>query len=116
MSSASSGQSPQSYTEYRTPTHEQIARRAYAIWEEAGRPEGRSVEHWLAAERELLFPSGVDQELKHEVPQTPPPTAGTPQGPGPLGTKPATKPAPRADVMDRSSTEPPPAGGTGRPA
>jgi hypothetical protein len=26
--------------------------RAYAIWEAEGRPEGRAMDHWLAAERE----------------------------------------------------------------
>jgi Protein of unknown function (DUF2934) len=28
----------------------QTRNRAYAIWEAEGRPEGRAVEHWLAAE------------------------------------------------------------------
>lgn len=32
--------------------HERISRRAYQMWEEAGRPEGRSDEYWLRAERE----------------------------------------------------------------
>ena len=27
--------------------------RAYQIWEEEGRPEGREIEHWLQAEGEL---------------------------------------------------------------
>jgi Protein of unknown function (DUF2934) len=27
--------------------------RAYLIWEREGRPEGREVEHWLTAEREV---------------------------------------------------------------
>jgi hypothetical protein len=27
--------------------------RAYLIWEREGRPEGKEVEHWLAAEREI---------------------------------------------------------------
>ncbi len=35
------------------PTHEAIARRAHAIWEAAGRPEGADWEHWFQAEREL---------------------------------------------------------------
>ena len=34
-------------------TREKIARRAHAIWEEEGRPEGRAAEHWLRAEAEL---------------------------------------------------------------
>ena len=32
---------------------EKIARRAQAIWEEEGRPQGRAEEHWLRAEAEL---------------------------------------------------------------
>ena len=30
-----------------------IRARAYARWEEEGRPEGRAMEHWLAAERDV---------------------------------------------------------------
>jgi Protein of unknown function (DUF2934) len=30
-----------------------IRERAFAIWEEEGRPEGKSVAHWLRAEAEL---------------------------------------------------------------
>lgn len=29
-----------------------ISERAYAIWHEEGRPEGKNLEHWLRAERE----------------------------------------------------------------
>ncbi len=36
-----------------TLAHEDIAARARAIWENAGRPEGRDTEYWLQAEREL---------------------------------------------------------------
>jgi hypothetical protein len=32
---------------------EKIAERARRIWEEQGRPEGRDLEHWLEAERQL---------------------------------------------------------------
>jgi hypothetical protein len=35
------------------PTQEQIARRAYEIFEQRGRPEGCDLEHWLEAERQL---------------------------------------------------------------
>lgn len=45
-----------------TADREEIARRAYAIWEERGRPEGQSDECWLEAERELVS-SG---EPRHE--------------------------------------------------
>jgi hypothetical protein len=32
---------------------ELISRRAYEIWEQEGRPEGRDLQHWLQAEQEL---------------------------------------------------------------
>jgi hypothetical protein len=35
------------------PTQEEIAVRAYEIYEAAGRPEGRDGDHWLEAEQEL---------------------------------------------------------------
>ena len=31
-----------------------ILERAYAIWEMEGRPEGRSLAHWLQAEQEAM--------------------------------------------------------------
>jgi hypothetical protein len=34
-----------------------IRERAYEIWRLDGRAEGKAVEHWLAAERELLSSS-----------------------------------------------------------
>ena len=34
-------------------SHENIARRAHQIWEEAGQPSGNETAHWLQAEREL---------------------------------------------------------------
>lgn len=36
------------------PRHEEVARRAYTIWERNGRPEGNEQEHWYLAERELM--------------------------------------------------------------
>ena len=36
------------------PTHEAIAKRAYELYEDSGRPGGRDVEFWLKAERELI--------------------------------------------------------------
>jgi hypothetical protein len=35
------------------PTSEEIARRAYELWQRNGCPHGRDVEHWCQAEREL---------------------------------------------------------------
>jgi hypothetical protein len=36
------------------PTYDAIAKRAYEIAEDAGFPQGRDVEFWLMAERELI--------------------------------------------------------------
>ena len=33
--------------------HEQIARRAYALWQAEGQPDGRHEEHWYRATREI---------------------------------------------------------------
>lgn len=35
------------------PTHEEIAQRAYEIFERSGRKPGRDLENWLAAESQL---------------------------------------------------------------
>ncbi|ATC63145.1 hypothetical protein CMV30_03775 [Nibricoccus aquaticus] len=32
----------------------EISLRAFSMWEEAGRPDDRSLAHWLAAEAEIL--------------------------------------------------------------
>lgn len=46
---------------------ERIRERAYVIWERAGRPEGKQVEHWLQAEAEIAGEEqGLDAELKLE--------------------------------------------------
>ena len=36
-----------------TPSHDEIARRAYQLWHEYGSPTGRDLETWLNAERQL---------------------------------------------------------------
>lgn len=33
--------------------HDAIRNRAYALWEAEGRPEGKSLDHWTQAAREL---------------------------------------------------------------
>ena len=35
------------------PQEQAIRERAYALWEQDGRPEGRSLAHWFKAEAEL---------------------------------------------------------------
>jgi len=34
----------------------EIEKRAYEIWEQTGRPQGRDLDHWLRAEAELAAP------------------------------------------------------------
>ncbi|HWA10079.1 MAG TPA: DUF2934 domain-containing protein [Opitutaceae bacterium] len=59
-----------------TPTQEEVARRAYEIWETEGNPGGRDVEFWLEAERQLTarhrHPHAEPVAGSH-APQHPPP-------------------------------------------
>lgn len=41
------------HTELPAPSHEEIARRAYQLWEERGKPHGSPDEDWHLAEHEL---------------------------------------------------------------
>ncbi len=36
------------------PSEAEIARLAYEIWEMEGRPEGRDLDHWMMARKQLL--------------------------------------------------------------
>jgi DnaJ-class molecular chaperone len=38
--------------------HERIKQRAYALWEQEGRPEGQSEKHWHQAETEVAGVNG----------------------------------------------------------
>lgn len=54
-----------------------IRDRAYALWVEAGSPEGNDLEYWHRAERELTEEAGLDtSEAAAEITQPTPP-AGT---------------------------------------
>ena len=44
-------------------SHENIARRAFQIWEETGRRDGNERAHWLQAERELHAHHGKTAEV-----------------------------------------------------
>lgn len=37
----------------KTPTHEEIAKEAYRIWQEEGCPNGQDLDIWLRAQRQL---------------------------------------------------------------
>jgi hypothetical protein len=47
-----------------------IRERAYAIWEEEGRPEGREWDHWVRASREILarMPAPAQAGARSETP------------------------------------------------
>jgi hypothetical protein len=48
-------------------THEQIAERAYTLFLRAGAVDGHDIEHWLAAEQELLSGSGQVLSFKRSA-------------------------------------------------
>lgn len=48
-------------------TSEQISERARQLWQQAGSPEGRDLEFWLAAENELR--SQNSEQTSHSVPR-----------------------------------------------
>ncbi len=39
--------------------YQAIATQAYLLWQQEGRPDGRALEHWITAERQLL--SAIDR-------------------------------------------------------
>lgn len=49
-------------------TSEDIARRAYGIWEMAGHPQGKAVDHWLQAEIELAAAEHAPSDANSPVP------------------------------------------------
>ena len=55
--------------------NELIRLRAYEIWVREGQPEGRELEHWLQARREIL---GTPAEQRDENPPQKPSTDETP--------------------------------------
>jgi hypothetical protein len=44
--------------------HEQIARRAYALWQAEGQPDGRHEEHWHCAAREITAEDRTTSAVK----------------------------------------------------
>ena len=55
---------PSNVTPFPTPTQEQISQRARQLWENAGRPDGRDLEHWLEAERQLRGSAGLHDDAR----------------------------------------------------
>lgn len=82
-------------------TADAISRRAYELWEQEGRPEGRHLEHWLRAEQDLSGARRKSDDVSAPAPVTPAQTDVQPlQGTRAAAAvnrdnKPATKPTPK---------------------
>jgi len=50
------------------PDRQKLRERAHLLWEQAGRPSGEDVEHWLTAERELRDEDEPNPALKDVEP------------------------------------------------
>jgi hypothetical protein len=60
----------QANTETNQISAEQIARRAYEIWEAEGRPDGRATDHWIKAEAILRDGAPVESAPREAAPAT----------------------------------------------
>jgi Protein of unknown function (DUF2934) len=58
---------------YHPPTHDEIAACARRIYESEGRPEGRSMDHWLQAEARLVAERKAQAGLSHQAKEAPKP-------------------------------------------
>ena len=54
-----------------------IRDRAYALWQQAGSPDGREQEFWQQAERELAEEQGVDTSEENSEVKKPPMQVGS---------------------------------------
>jgi hypothetical protein len=61
------------------PSHEAIAHRARALWEQSGSPDGLDLTFWFQAEKELLAQQGPETPSAPQVPRVSP---GLKQQPG----------------------------------
>lgn len=56
------------------PSEDEIKARAYQLWEQAGKPEGREEEFWLQAEQALREQALGERDQLREIATEPPPT------------------------------------------
>jgi hypothetical protein len=47
--------------------HERIAKRAYALWQAEGQPDGRHEEHWYYAAREIAAADSTNSAAKRST-------------------------------------------------
>ena len=57
------------------PSEAEIQHAAYLLWIEDGRPEGRDLQHWLAAKELLLHRHGRDAKTRRAAPEISAPAA-----------------------------------------
>lgn len=62
------------------PSHEAIAHRARALWEQAGRQDGLDLSYWFQAEKELLAQQGPETPSAPPAPQASPGLKERPAG------------------------------------
>ena len=53
----------------REPSEAEIQHTAYLLWLENGQPEGRDLEHWLAAKEMLCHRHGRDAKIRRRAPE-----------------------------------------------
>lgn len=87
------------------PDHH-IRQRAYEIWEEEGRPEGREAEHWRRAEEEFARPPAeslppIEEDASSEE-SLPPVESLVPKEPA------DALPQPSDAIVDQDFSPPPP--------
>lgn len=56
----------ESLTERTNRLYEAISRRAFELFEQEGRADGHDVDHWIEAEKELLYPVRIKMEETKE--------------------------------------------------
>jgi len=66
------------------PSHDEIALRAYQIWEQRGHPQGQDVEFWLDAERQILSAGTTQASNSLAVQQRTPQAAAKASSPAQL--------------------------------
>lgn len=69
-------------------SHDQIAKRAFELWEKQGRPHGQDMELWLLAERDIKGRSSRNPSLSGNAGLTP---MDTPKRPAARPRKPKSK-------------------------
>jgi hypothetical protein len=98
----------------RTPETDRIAARAYALWEEEGRPHGRDEQHWQRAESEVsetgasvAAPAKKPRARKADAPKVADAGAEPVRSHGAASAKPADKSASPRKAAAASVTESP---------